>query len=55
MKAITRHLRSVQRPPERIKSYFEHEPVRYAAQFKFIDAGSTIGVDRRTVKRFDAG
>ncbi|WP_284413918.1 IS630 family transposase [Acidovorax sp. SUPP3334] len=31
VKATARHLRSVQRKPERIKSYFEHEPVRYAA------------------------
>jgi len=31
VKAAARHLRSVQRQPERIKSYFEHEPVRYAA------------------------
>jgi len=29
--AASRHLRSVQRRPERIKSYFQHEPVRYAA------------------------
>ena len=31
VKAASGHLRSVQRRPERIKSYFEHEPVRYAA------------------------
>jgi transposase len=31
VKATSRHLRSVQRRPERVKSYFEHEPVRYAA------------------------
>ena len=31
VKATARHLRSVQRQPERIKSYFEHAPVRYAA------------------------
>ena len=31
VKAAARHLRSVQRKPNRIKSYFEHEPVRYAA------------------------
>lgn len=31
VKATAKHLRSVQRQPERIKSYFEHEPVRYAA------------------------
>jgi len=31
LKATSRHIRSVQRQPERIKSYFEHEPVRYAA------------------------
>jgi hypothetical protein len=28
VKATARHLRSVQCKPERIKSYFEHEPVR---------------------------
>ena len=31
VKATARHLRSVQRQPERIKKYFEHGPVRYAA------------------------
>jgi transposase len=31
VRATSKHLRSVQRQPERIKSYFEHEPVRYAA------------------------
>lgn len=31
VKATARHLRSVQRQPERIRKYFEHEPVRYAA------------------------
>jgi transposase len=31
VKATSKHLRSVQRQPERIKRYFEHEPVRYAA------------------------
>ena len=31
VKATAGHLRSVQRQPDRIKSYFEHEPVRYAA------------------------
>jgi len=31
VKATAKHLRSVQRQPERIKSYFEHKPVRYAA------------------------
>jgi transposase len=30
-KAAARHLHSVQRRPERIKSYFQHDPVRYAA------------------------
>ena len=29
--AAARHLRSVQRRPERIRKYFEHHPVRYAA------------------------
>lgn len=31
VKATAKHLRSVQKQPERIKRYFEHEPVRYAA------------------------
>jgi len=31
VKATSSHLRSVQRQPERIRKYFEHEPVRYAA------------------------
>ena len=31
VKATARHLSSIQRQPERIKSYFQHEPVRYAA------------------------
>lgn len=31
VKAASQHLRSVQRRPKRIKSYFEHGPVRYAA------------------------
>lgn len=31
VKATSKHLRSVQRQPERIRKYFEHEPVRYAA------------------------
>jgi transposase len=29
--AASRHLRSVQKQPQRIKSYFQHEPVKYAA------------------------
>jgi transposase len=31
VKAAARHLRSVQRQPERIRKYFKHDPVRYAA------------------------
>lgn len=31
VKATAHHLRSVQRQPERIRKYFEHAPVRYAA------------------------
>jgi len=31
IKATARHLRSVQRQPERIRKFFEHDPVRYAA------------------------
>jgi transposase len=31
VKATAHHLRSVQRQPERIRKYFEHEPIRYAA------------------------
>jgi transposase len=29
--AASRHLRSVQKQPQRIKSYFQHDPVKYAA------------------------
>ena len=31
VKATARHLRSVQKTPERVRKYFEHGPVRYAA------------------------
>ena len=31
VRATACHLRSVQRQPERVRKYFEHEPVRYAA------------------------
>ena len=31
VKATASHLRSVQKQPERIRKYFEHDPVRYAA------------------------
>jgi hypothetical protein len=31
VKVTARQLRSVQRQPERVKKYFEHGPVRYAA------------------------
>jgi transposase len=31
VKATARHLRSVQKQPARIQTYFQHEPVRYAA------------------------
>ena len=31
VKATAKHLRSVQLRPERIRKYFEHAPVRYAA------------------------
>lgn len=31
VKATTRHLRSIQKRPERVRRYFEHAPVRYAA------------------------
>jgi transposase len=31
VKATARHLRSVQKQPARIQSYFQHDPVRYAA------------------------
>lgn len=30
-KAASRYLRSVQRRPERVRRYFQHEPVKYAA------------------------
>ncbi len=31
VKATAPHLRSVQRQPERVRTYFQHEPIRYAA------------------------
>jgi transposase len=31
LKAASKHLKSVQKQPDRIKSYFQHKPVRYAA------------------------
>jgi len=31
VKAASRHLRSVQKQPDRVRSYFQHTPVRYAA------------------------
>ncbi|MEO6697675.1 MAG: IS630 family transposase [Gammaproteobacteria bacterium] len=31
LKATTRHMRKLQKSPERVKSYFEHAPVKYAA------------------------
>lgn len=31
LKATTSHLRKLQKSPERVKSYFEHAPVKYAA------------------------
>jgi hypothetical protein len=31
VKATAKHLRSVQRQPDRIQKYFEHGPLRYAA------------------------
>jgi len=31
VKATARHLRSVQKQPSRVQSYFQHDPVRYAA------------------------
>ena len=31
VKAASRHLRSVQKQPDRIRSYFQHDPVKYAA------------------------
>lgn len=31
VKAASRHLRSVQRQPERIRAYFQHDPLKYAA------------------------
>lgn len=40
VKASARHLSSVQRQPERIKSRFQPEPVRYAAWIECFTAGS---------------
>lgn len=48
MRATVSHLRRVQKPPARIRRYFQHGPVRYAACFKFMNAGS-INVDAGTV------
>ena len=31
VKAASRHLRSVQKQPQRIRNYFQHDPVKYAA------------------------
>jgi len=31
VRATVRHLRSVQKQPDRIQKYFQHAPVRYAA------------------------
>ncbi|MBI2750671.1 MAG: IS630 family transposase, partial [Burkholderiales bacterium] len=31
VKAAATHLRSVQKQPERVRRYFQHDPVRYAA------------------------
>jgi transposase len=31
VKAASRHLRSVQKQPERVRRYFQHDPVKYAA------------------------
>jgi hypothetical protein len=31
VRAASNHLRSVQKQPERIRRYFQHGPVRYAA------------------------
>ena len=40
VKAAARHLHSVQWQPNRIKSHFQHELVRYAARVQQLDAGS---------------
>ncbi|MDP1679608.1 MAG: IS630 family transposase, partial [Candidatus Nitrotoga sp.] len=31
LKATTSHMRKLQKSPARVKSYFEHAPVKYAA------------------------
>jgi transposase len=31
VKATTQHLRNIQKKPEHIRRYFQHEPLRYAA------------------------
>ncbi len=42
VKATARHLRCVQRQPERIRKGFEHGAVRYAACFKLVEAVSMV-------------
>ncbi len=51
VKAASRHLRSVQKQPERIHSYFQHGPVKYAALFKFMKAGSIVPTRQRETLR----
>jgi hypothetical protein len=48
IKAAPSHLRSVQKQPERIRRYFQHRSVKYAALLKFMNAGS-IFLDRHLV------
>ena len=31
LEPVEKHLRSVQKQPERVRRYFQHDPVRYAA------------------------
>lgn len=40
VKAASSHLRSVQKQPKHIRRYFQLHSVKYAAQFKFMNAGS---------------
>lgn len=41
-KATISHLRWLQKSPERVMRYLQHEPVRYAARIKFTRFGSII-------------
>jgi hypothetical protein len=45
-RTVISHMRRLTNVPERIWSYFEHQPFRYAAKFKISQAGSIIAAAR---------